>query len=96
MAAWYFLVCVLQGSLADLLKREGKLEELIARKYTVQLLEGLQYLHSKHIIHRDVKCSNILLDEHGDVKLADFGCVKFSQSSVSPYTQLHHIIIDIL
>lgn len=38
-----------------------------------QLLEGLNYCHKRKILHRDLKCSNILLNSAGDVKLADFG-----------------------
>ncbi|KAI9095250.1 hypothetical protein DFS34DRAFT_627212 [Phlyctochytrium arcticum] len=36
-------------------------------------LEGLAFLHSRHIVHRDVKCANILLTESGAVKIGDFG-----------------------
>eukprot|EP01059_Diplonema_ambulator_P013163 TRINITY_DN2368_c0_g1_i1.p1 TRINITY_DN2368_c0_g1~~TRINITY_DN2368_c0_g1_i1.p1 ORF type:complete len:387 (+),score=94.42 TRINITY_DN2368_c0_g1_i1:91-1251(+) len=54
-------------------KANGKFPEQQLIKYTSQICSGLQYLHERDSWHRDVKASNILLDERGDLKLADFG-----------------------
>ncbi|CRK28448.1 hypothetical protein BN1723_003539 [Verticillium longisporum] len=44
--------------------------------YTLQLLEGLAYLHESGIAHRDIKPENILLDHNGIIKYVDFGAAK--------------------
>lgn len=44
-----------------------------AREYLRQIIDGMLYLHSKGIIHRDLTLSNILLDSRHQVKIADFG-----------------------
>ncbi len=58
------------------LETHGPLEEALARKFTVQLLEGVAYLHHKNVVHRDIKGANILRDSQGNIKLVDFGCSK--------------------
>lgn len=44
-----------------------------------QMLAGLAYLHRKGVIHRDIKGSNILINNRGELKLADFGLARFYQ-----------------
>lgn len=64
------------GELYHHLKKLGRFSEEVARFYACQVLSGLEYLHSKKILYRDMKPENILLDADGNCCLADFGISK--------------------
>lgn len=75
-----FMEYMAGGSVKDQLKAYGALTENVTRKYTRQILEGVSYLHSNMIVHRDIKGANILRDSDGNVKLGDFGASKRLQT----------------
>ncbi|XP_047165919.1 CBL-interacting serine/threonine-protein kinase 10 [Vigna umbellata] len=52
---------------------KGKLKEDVAHKYFKQLINAVDYCHSRGVFHRDIKPENILLDENGNLKVSDFG-----------------------
>ncbi|CAL5415863.1 unnamed protein product [Camellia sinensis] len=70
------LEIVPSGSISSLLGKFGSLPESVIRMYTKQLLLGVEYLHRNGIMHRDIKGANILVDNKGCIKLADFGASK--------------------
>jgi len=71
---WILMDLCAGGSIKDITDTTGKpmTEEQVAC-VLIGVIQGLIYLHSAHIIHRDLKAGNILIAEDGSVKLADFG-----------------------
>ncbi|XP_051900123.1 mitogen-activated protein kinase kinase kinase kinase 5-like [Pristis pectinata] len=61
------------GSLQDIYHVTGPLTELQIAYISREMLQGLEYLHNQGKIHRDIKGANVLINDNGDVKLADFG-----------------------
>eukprot|EP01104_Vermistella_antarctica_P008847 TRINITY_DN2252_c0_g1_i23.p1 TRINITY_DN2252_c0_g1~~TRINITY_DN2252_c0_g1_i23.p1 ORF type:complete len:637 (+),score=158.65 TRINITY_DN2252_c0_g1_i23:634-2544(+) len=88
------------GSLQGILKKFGKVSESLIQRYILQILRGLVYLHSKGVVHRDLKCANMLQTKSGLVKLADFGIattntlnvMKTPDAEGSPYWMAPEVI----
>ncbi|KAL1289669.1 hypothetical protein AAHE18_20G076900 [Arachis hypogaea] len=94
---YIFLELVTKGSLASLY-RKYRLKDSQVSAYTRQILSGLKYLHDRNVVHRDIKCANILVDANGSVKLADFGLAKATKlndvksSKGSPYWMAPEVV----
>ncbi|HEV7507787.1 MAG TPA: serine/threonine-protein kinase [Thermoanaerobaculia bacterium] len=75
---WFLVIEYLdRGSLADVLSQEkAKVPRQQAVTWADQALAGLGYAHQKGIVHRDVKPANLLLNENGEVVVADFGIAR--------------------
>lgn len=71
-----FLEYVPGGSVAGLLSSYGAFQEPLVKSFVRQILKGLNYLHNKDIVHRDIKGANVLVDNKGGVKITDFGISK--------------------
>ena len=60
-------------SLSELLRRRKRLTELEVQCYMLQIISSLVYIHSRNVIHRDLKIGNLFISEKMEIKLGDFG-----------------------
>jgi len=70
----YYLILeyVAGGEVFDFVMSNGKLREEEARHIFRQIILGVEYCHQNHVVHRDLKLENVLLDLEGNVKIIDF------------------------
>ncbi|XP_054781140.1 CBL-interacting serine/threonine-protein kinase 9 [Prosopis cineraria] len=67
------------GELFDKIANDGRLKESEARQYFQQLINAVDYCHSRGVFHRDLKPENLLLDSNDILKVSDFGLSTYSQ-----------------
>ncbi|MGI9624172.1 MAG: protein kinase domain-containing protein, partial [Acidimicrobiales bacterium] len=79
----YFLMPLMEGSLQDRIDSEGALDWQTATQLIAEVADTVEYAHTQKILHRDIKPGNILLDEEGVPRVADFGIAKLLDSSHS-------------
>ncbi|KEG10585.1 putative protein kinase [Trypanosoma grayi] len=69
------------GTLRDLIRNFGAFDERVIRLYTLQVLQGMDYLQGRGVVHGDLKCANVLMSERGSLKITDFGTSRFVQTT---------------
>lgn len=72
------------GDLLDYVKKHGALSEAQANLWFFQLVTAIKYIHSMNYAHRDLKCENILISKHMNLKITDFG---FARSCIGEHKE---------
>lgn len=77
-------------SLGDIIRKEGRLNVDDAAGYILQACRGLAYAHERGMVHRDIKPDNLMVNEHGIVKIADMGLAKMNEWAERPVGMDHN------
>ncbi len=70
-------------TLKDLIRQNGQIKPQRAIQMSLKILAGIDHAHKNHIVHRDIKPQNILVDSEGRVKVADFGIARVVDSAAN-------------
>lgn len=70
------------GDLHQYIKKNGKFDENNSKQIFLQIVNGIRFLHSNNLIHRDLKPHNILLSSNGNIKIADFGFITIDTNNM--------------
>ena len=83
----YLVFEYVEKTILELLEKHPYgLDDVDVRRYTYQLLRGVEYCHAHGIVHRDIKPENILISKHGALKLCDFGFARLLSGPGAQYT----------
>ncbi|CAM9567675.1 unnamed protein product [Ascophyllum nodosum] len=74
------------SGLLDTPEAANQITPALAKSFMMQLVEGVAYMHSKNIIHRDIKGANLLISNHGHLKIADWGLARRLYEMQDKYT----------
>ncbi len=82
-------------NLEELVARIGPLSPEQATHYIAQAAIGLQHIHERGLVHRDIKPGNLLLDRNGTIRILDLGLVRFNETESDGLTQMQndHVIL---
>ena len=70
-----------KGDLLNVIRAQKRIEEKQAAIWFSQLINGIEYIHEKGVVHRDLKCENLILDACNNLKITDFG---FARAGMGP------------
>lgn len=76
MRLYFVMPFIRGGELYKIYQAQKRFEEPQVKFYTAQMVMAIGYLHSKGIVHRDLKLENILVDQKGYIKIIDYGLAK--------------------
>ena len=74
--------------MVDLVRTRRRLTEIETRSYIAQLVKGIQYIHSKRVVHRDLKLGNLFLNASMQLKIGDFGLSEIVNENNDKLTSL--------
>jgi serine/threonine protein kinase len=87
---YWIILEIMEGALTDILiALNTNYSENFCKYVLLKTLEGLKFLHDRHVIHRDIKSDNILINTDGEVRLADCGyAVQLTEENVDRKTKV--------
>ena len=85
-----FLTMDLKKYMDTNIPKDGQMDPKLTKSYLYQLLQGILFCHQRRVLHRDMKPQNLLIDQNGGIKIADFGLARAFGIPIRVYT--HEVV----